>query len=83
MSESQIKMSPIFGRGMVVHRHSKILLWGSAPSGAKVIAELNGKTMSARTNQALKWEIELPSMNEGGPFNIINLTHIKFYSNEK
>jgi len=53
---------------MVLQRQTEIPVWGVAGSGALVKAELNGLTGSAIAASDGAWELMLPAMSEGGPY---------------
>jgi len=68
---AQLKPSLIISRGMVIQRSQPIPLWGAATAGSNVIAELDGAIDTALTNSSGQWEMKLPAMEAGGPYQLI------------
>jgi sialate O-acetylesterase len=65
---SGISLSPLFSDGMVLQRQMPIPFWGEAKPGQKITIALNGKTTTAITNVDGKWNMHLPALEAGGPF---------------
>ena len=71
ITHAQLKPSSIFSNGMVVQRNIGIPVWGVSNANTKVIAELNGVKDSTIATQSGAWEIKLPALEAGGPFQLI------------
>ena len=54
--------------GMVLQRDAKIIIWGWASPGEKVMVKFNRKTYNCVTDPAGNWNIALPPMKAGGPY---------------
>lgn len=67
----QLKPTGTLSSGMVIQRQQQIPLWGIAGSGAKVYARMNGATDSVYAGGAGDWGIHLPSMEAGGPYELL------------
>ena len=67
----QVKLPPLFTNNMVLQRGMAIPVWGWASPGEKVTVTLEKATVSGRANKDGKWSLKLPSMNYGGPFQMI------------
>jgi hypothetical protein len=67
---AQLQTAKIFTSGMVLQREKDIPVWGTAGAGDTIIVSLNGMADSAFTDEAGKWEANLPAMNAGGPYDM-------------
>ena len=67
-TRAQLATSLIHRSGMVLQRGEDIPLWGQTEGGALVFAELNGLKDSTMADPDGYWEIVLPAMGEGGPY---------------
>jgi sialate O-acetylesterase len=63
----ELKLASLFTDNMVLQQGRKIPVWGTAPDGARILVELNGKKAEAETSNG-KWMVKLPSMKQGGPY---------------
>ena len=66
----RIRLPSIFGDGMMLQRDERIPVWGWAEPGSKVNVELNGHHASAKANEDGRWEVLLPKMKAGGPYEL-------------
>ena len=65
-----LKLAAIFGDNMVLQREVPLPLWGSAPAGAEVTAELDGQSVRACAGKTGRWRLELPAGPAGGPYTL-------------
>ncbi|WP_318311780.1 sialate O-acetylesterase [Flagellimonas crocea] len=65
---ANIKLPQLISDGLVMQRNAEIPVWGWADANEKVTVSFNGKTYTAITSSAGKWQITLPKMKAGGPF---------------
>jgi len=56
---------------MVLEQDRPIHIWGQADLGEKITVTLADKTRSALPDARGVWNVELPAMRAGGPFNIV------------
>ena len=70
-SFAQVRLSPIFSSNMVLQQGMEIPVWGEASPGEKITVTLDKNTVAVKANKEGKWTLRLPSMNYGGPFNMI------------
>lgn len=67
----QLRLSEIFGNGMVLQRHQPIRIWGWAKPGEQVAVQLGDlKPVAIKASSSGDWLVELPAQKEGGPFKI-------------
>ncbi len=71
LSEAQVVLPPFFNCNMVLQQGIPIPVWGWASPGEKVSVTFNNKTVTTKTGKDGKWKITLPSMNYGGPYNMV------------
>lgn len=55
---------------MVLQRDARIPVFGQAPAGKRVSVSLGDKRASATSDKNGKWQVELPAMTAGGPFEL-------------
>ena len=68
-----IKPYQIFSDGMCLQRDAVNRLWGKAAKTNFIAAEINGKVYYG-TVKSREWEIYLPKMNAGGPYELTIIT---------
>jgi sialate O-acetylesterase len=68
ISEAQLKLPSFFSDHMVFQRGQRIKVWGTAEPGTTIIVSLNGKTAKAKADGKGGWQVSLPAMKEGGPY---------------
>ena len=66
---SNTKPYQIFGNGMCLQRDAINRIWGKAASTKHIAAEINGQVYYG-TMKGKEWEIYLPKMNAGGPYEL-------------
>ena len=67
----QLRTTATISPGMVVQRQVDIPIWGEAQAGTLVSAEMNGSSAFATAGGNGKWELQLPAMEAGGPYELI------------
>jgi sialate O-acetylesterase len=65
-----VSVSPLFGDNMVVQRSKPVIVWGTADPGEKVTVTLAGQSAAADTNGQGGWQVQLPAIEAGGPFDL-------------
>ncbi len=66
----QLRTTGTLSSGMVVQRQQDIPLYGEALAGAQVGIEMNGRFALDSADGKGKWEIFLPAMEAGGPYEL-------------
>ena len=66
---SDIKPYKLFGDGMCLQRDAINRIWGKASKTGFIAAEINGQVYYG-TIKSREWEIYLPKMNAGGPYEL-------------
>ena len=66
--QAQPKPAHIFGSHMVLQREKPIRVWGTASPGETVTVTLAGKSAKTRAGKSGQWELVLPAMAHGGPY---------------
>ena len=69
--KAEVRLPHMFGSNMVLQRAAPILIWGWADQEEKITLRFNQQTYQSKTNKAGKWKIEIPSMQAGGPYEMI------------
>ena len=69
-SEAQLKLPFYFSDHMVIQRGQKIVVWGIATPRTTVVVSLNGKIAKTEANAQGRWQLSLPPMKEGGPYEL-------------
>ncbi len=64
-------VSNVFADHMVLQRNKPIRINGFATPHTAVYAEMNGVWAGGRAGEDSKWEVVLPELNAGGPYEII------------
>jgi sialate O-acetylesterase len=64
----QIKIPVLLSNGMVLQRNIDLKIWGWAEPNEKVTLNFQNKTYTAQPGSDRKWEIVLPPMDAGGPY---------------
>jgi len=66
----KITMPGIFSNNMVIQQGAPIKIWGEATPGCIVAVTLGRNNGKARADANGRWELDLPEMNAGGPFEL-------------
>ncbi len=65
---SQLNPCTIFSSGMVLQREVELPVWGTASVGTTITVTLNGETGNGTADDDGNWEVTLPAMSAGGPY---------------
>lgn len=65
---SQVRLPKLISDGMVLQRGTDLRIWGWASPGEKVSVSFAGSSYSTSANDTGKWEIAMPPMKAGGPY---------------
>ena len=68
--KAEVKLPRLISSGMVLQRNVPLKIWGWAAPSEKVKVEFLGKTYQTKTDKQGNWNIELPALPTGGPFNM-------------
>jgi len=69
--EANVKPARIFSSNMVLQQGQENPIWGWADKGEKISINFAGKTISLKADKAGKWSAKLPSLDYGGPYEMI------------
>ncbi len=64
----QIRLPQLISDGMVLQRNSRIIIWGWASEGEKIVLSFQERQYKTRATSAGTWRVDLPEMTEGGPY---------------
>ena len=67
----QVKLPRLISEGMVLQRDSEVKIWGWASANEKVTINFIDSTYQAIADQAGSWQIVLPKLKAGGPYNMV------------
>src|SRR5215213_897293 len=67
-SFSQVRLPKLISDGMVLQRDAKIKLWGWASPNEQISVQFMNKTYKAVTGTNGEWNIMLPKLKAGGPY---------------
>jgi len=67
---TDVEVFNIYGNHMVLQRNKEIVIAGKANPNGMVTAEINGITSSAVADIDSLWEVRLPPMSAGGPYEL-------------
>ncbi|MBC7328356.1 sialate O-acetylesterase [bacterium] len=70
LSLASLKLPSFFSDHMVLQREEKIRVWGLASPGEKISVELGGNKAETKANAQGHWQVELPKMKAGGPYEL-------------
>jgi sialate O-acetylesterase len=65
---SQVRLPKLISDGMVLQRDTRVKVWGWASEGEKVSVIFIGSTYRATENKNDEWEVILPGLKAGGPY---------------
>ena len=79
--KAEVRLPKLISDGMVLQRNQTIKIWGWANAEEKVTVEFHNSEYFCRTNDQGEWEIQLPELDAGGPFEMTirgkNTIHLK------
>ena len=61
----------VFGDHMVLQQGREIRIWGTADRGERITVVLAGHSANAIANSEGEWDVRLPTLSAGGPFQLI------------
>ena len=67
---AQVKVPTYFSNNMVLQKGMAIPVWGWATPGEKVTVAIDQSSMSTTADKEGKWNVKLPAMNYGGPYQL-------------
>jgi sialate O-acetylesterase len=65
-----LRLARIFSDGMVLQRFAPVTLWGWAVPGTPVAVMVRARTALTRADANGAWRVRLPTLPEGGPYEI-------------
>jgi len=68
---AQVSLSRVFSDNMVIQREKPVHVWGTANPGERVSVTFNQESYKAKAGKDGKWEIYMPAMKAGGPFEML------------
>lgn len=69
--QAKVKLPKLIGDGMVLQRQANVTVWGWASTGEKINVKFLGSFYSATADGNGKWEVTLPEMKAGGPYDMV------------
>lgn len=70
ISKGQLSLADAFTDHMVLQRHIAIPIWGRSYPNDMVSVKLGNSEVVVKANQDGEWSVSMPSMNEGGPYEL-------------
>lgn len=68
---AEVQPSALFTDGVVLQRSVEIHVWGTARPGSRVEVALADSEGASRTDANGHWSVNLPAMDEGGPYEMV------------
>ena len=65
---AKVKLPNTISDNMMIQRDKPVSVWGWADSRERVTVSLNGQTMKTKAGKDKIWEVQLPAMPYGGPY---------------
>ena len=69
-SATNVQPAELFTDNAVLQRGKEIVIWGTADPGGTVEVELGEAEAQAEVNDQGKWQVTLPAMEAGGPYEL-------------
>ena len=69
-SIAEVRLPKLISDGMILQRDTKLPVWGWADANEKITITFNGKKYKTAASADGKWNVELPKMKAGGPYNM-------------
>lgn len=66
--KADITLPKLISNGMILQRDQQVRLWGWASPGEEINIEFNGHTVKTTCTEEQKWQVMLPAMKAGGPY---------------
>lgn len=67
----QLTVNKLFSDHMIIQRDKSVLVFGKSKPETKVNIDFNDKKYNTKTSKEGKWEIKIPPLSAGGPFEMI------------
>lgn len=67
-TDAAVKLPQLVSNGMVLQRDQPLKIWGWAKPSEKVKVEFLGESYSTKADKKGNWQLKLPAMKAGGPF---------------
>lgn len=68
--KAEVKLPKLISDGMVLQRQSDVKIWGWAGTNEKIAVQFIGKTYQTEADASGKWNIVLPPLKAGGPYDM-------------
>lgn len=68
---ADVRLPRLIGENMVLQRDSKLLLWGWADPGEKVIVEFHGQRATTKSDAQGRWSAPMGPFGAGGPYEML------------
>lgn len=65
---ADVSLPKIFSDNMVLQRNAPVIVWGWADKNESISVTLNNKTVKGKADNAGRWQVALPPLQHGGPF---------------
>lgn len=69
-AETELSVHKVFGDHMVLQRDREIRISGKAAAATAITVELAGNSAKAVADAAGKWQVALPALKAGGPYEV-------------
>ena len=69
-ARADVHLPTLFSDGAVLQRGMTVPVWGTADAGESVTVTIKDKTVKATADASGKWNLKLPVMEAGGPFEL-------------
>jgi sialate O-acetylesterase len=66
----QVKLPKLISNGMILQREANVKIWGRASGGEKISIRFVDSTYFTAANNNGEWEVILPKLKAGGPYNM-------------
>ncbi|MEZ4776115.1 MAG: sialate O-acetylesterase [Bacteroidia bacterium] len=68
---AKIRLPRIIADNMVLQRHQPVPIWGWANKNEKITVSFLHHTLTTKAGKDGKWRVDLPSLNAGGPYEMV------------
>lgn len=70
-AQNNLKVDAVFSSQMVLQRHHKIPVWGTAKPNTKIVATLKDLTINTISNSQGNWNVNFDALEAGGPYRLL------------
>lgn len=67
---TSLKLPTVFSDNMVLQQGIRTGVWGTGKAASNVVVSLSGKSVKGKVQPDGKWNLKLPVMKAGGPFDL-------------